>query len=39
MARPGDFVTIVERHVTGGPEKVVQDCTKVQLPLLAWGVE
>lgn len=39
MARPGDFVTILERHVTGGPEKVVKDCIKVHLPVLAWGVE
>ncbi len=39
MANPGDFVTIVEKHVTGGPAEIVQDCTKVHLPELAWGVE
>ncbi len=39
MAIPGNLVTIVERQIPGGPAEIVQDCTKVHLPLLAWGVE
>ena len=39
MAIPGDFMTIVERQDIVMPVEIVQDCTKAQLPLLAWGVE
>jgi len=37
MANPGDFVTILERHVTGGPEKVVQNCTNSTVAIVSLG--